>query len=85
MLLGVLASVLLGRYPGPYLTPPSALLHDDLARQLVLNLRLPRILAALLLGATLAASGAVLQMIFRNPLVDSGFLGVSPGVKSATS
>jgi iron complex transport system permease protein len=45
----------------------------------VLNLRLPRLLTALLLGMVLAAAGAVLQMIFRNPLVEPGFLGVSQG------
>jgi len=50
-----------------------------LALSLVLNLRLPRVVAALLLGASLAAAGMVFQMLFRNPLVDSGFLGVSQG------
>jgi iron complex transport system permease protein len=50
-----------------------------MARQLVLNLRLPRVLTAVLLGMTLAACGTVLQMIFRNPLVEPGFLGVSQG------
>lgn len=85
LLVGVLASALMGRYPGPYLTTPQALAHDELARSLVLNLRLPRILAALMLGATLGAAGAVLQMVFRNPLVDSGFLGVSPGAAFGAS
>jgi iron complex transport system permease protein len=85
LLAAVLASAALGRYPGPFLTPPAALLDDELARNLVLNLRVPRILAALLLGATLGASGAVLQMVFRNPLVDSGFLGVSPGAAFGAS
>ena len=36
-------------------------------------------LSAVLLGMTLAACGSVLQMIFRNPLVEPGFLGVSQG------
>ena len=81
----VFVSVALGRYPGPFLTPPSALFHDELARNLILNLRVPRILAALLLGAALGGSGAVLQMVFRNPLVDSGFLGVSPGAAFGAS
>ncbi len=85
LLASVLASAALGRYPGPVLTPPSALFHDELARNLVLNLRVPRILAALLLGATLGGAGAVLQMVFRNPLVDSGFLGVSPGAAFGAS
>jgi iron complex transport system permease protein len=59
--------------------PLRTLLHDALAQRLVLNLRLPRILAAMLLGMSLAAAGTVLQMIFRNPLVEPGFLGVSQG------
>jgi iron complex transport system permease protein len=50
-----------------------------MARNLVLNLRLPRVLTACLLGMTLAACGSVLQMIFRNPLVEPGLLGVSQG------
>jgi iron complex transport system permease protein len=81
--LGLLAILLLslfvGRYPAPFWMPPSVLWEDDLARQLVLNLRLPRILTACLLGMTLAACGSVLQMIFRNPLVEPGLLGVSQG------
>jgi iron complex transport system permease protein len=79
------ASVLMGRYPGPYFTSLGSLAHDDLARNVVVNLRLPRILAALMLGATLGASGMVFQMVFRNPLVDSGFLGVSPGAAFGAS
>ncbi len=84
-LLSVLISLLLGRYPGPYLTMPATLAENQLARELVLNLRLPRILAALMLGMSLSASGAVFQMIFRNPLVDAGFLGVSPGAAFGAS
>ncbi|MGB2956270.1 MAG: iron ABC transporter permease [Anaerolineales bacterium] len=81
--LGVLAvllvSVFIGRYPEPYWMAPKLLYQDQLARQLVLNLRLPRLLTALLLGMVLAAAGSVLQMVFRNPLVEPGFLGVSQG------
>lgn len=72
-------SILIGRYPQPYWMPPSLIWRDPLARQLVLNLRLPRILTACLLGMTLSAAGIVLQMLFRNPLVEPGFLGVSQG------
>ena len=46
---------------------------------LVVNIRLPRALAAGLVGAGLALSGAAFQGIFRNPLVNSGLLGVSSG------
>jgi len=45
----------------------------------VLDIRLPRILAALLVGAALSASGAAYQGLFRNPLVSPGILGVSAG------
>jgi iron complex transport system permease protein len=73
--LGVLAVLLVE----PFWMPPRLLFQDPLARQLVLNLRLPRLLTALLLGMVLAAAGSVLQMVFRNPLVEPGFLGVSQG------
>jgi iron complex transport system permease protein len=75
----LLLSLLVGRYPAPYWMSPSALWQDELARRLVVNLRLPRVLAACILGMTLSASGTVLQMVFRNPLVEPGFLGVSQG------
>lgn len=72
-------SVFVGRYPRPFFMPPAVLAEDALAQRLVLNLRLPRLLSALLLGASLAAAGGVMQMLFRNPLVEPGFLGVSQG------
>ncbi len=72
-------SVFVGRYPSPPGMSPRTLFEDRLARQLVLNLRLPRLLVAFLLGMVLSAAGSVLQMIFRNPLVEPGFLGISQG------
>jgi iron complex transport system permease protein len=79
-LLGLLLlSVLWGRYSGASLLSPAELWHDPLAQRLVMTLRLPRVLMACLLGMGLAASGSTLQMIFRNPLVEPGFLGVSQG------
>jgi iron complex transport system permease protein len=45
----------------------------------VLNVRLPRIVAAILVGAALAAAGAAYQGLFRNPLVSPDILGVSSG------
>jgi iron complex transport system permease protein len=43
------------------------------------NIRLPRVLAAMLVGAALAAAGASYQVLFRNPLVSPDILGVSSG------
>jgi iron complex transport system permease protein len=85
LLLAFLLSIFLGRYPGPYFTTLDDLNRDSLARSLVFNLRLPRILMALITGMVLSASGTVFQMIFRNPLVDSGFLGVSAGASFGAS
>lgn len=79
LLLAFVSSLFIGRFPSPYWMPPTLLQENELARQLVFNLRLPRILVAVLLGMALAGAGAVMQMIFRNPLVEPGFLGVSQG------
>jgi iron complex transport system permease protein len=47
--------------------------------KIIMNLRLPRVLIGLLTGACLAASGALLQGVMRNPLADPGIIGVSAG------
>ncbi len=74
-----LLSLLAGRYPSAGFTAPSTFIHDRLARNLLLSLRLPRLIASLLLGLALGAGGTVFQMLFSNPLVEPGFLGVSQG------
>jgi iron complex transport system permease protein len=79
LLLTVLVSVAVGRYPPLHTLTPQGLTNDVLAQRLIFNLRIPRVLTAVLVGASLAASGAVMQMIFGNPLVEPGFLGVSQG------
>lgn len=48
-------------------------------RQIVLSIRLPRILTAALVGAGLAVVGCVMQALFRNPMADPGLIGVSSG------
>ncbi|MGB9673461.1 MAG: FecCD family ABC transporter permease [Anaerolineales bacterium] len=81
--LGLLAllwiSLFFGRYPALGFIQIEQILHDDLAQRLILNLRFPRLLTAALLGATLSAAGMVFQLLFNNPLVEPGFLGVSQG------
>lgn len=49
----------------------------------ILNIRLPRTLLAMTIGAALALSGAVMQGLFRNPLADPGLVGVSAGAALA--
>lgn len=72
-------SLLLGRYPSPGLLSPKGLWEDPMSRTLLLNLRLPRVITALLLGGTLALAGLLFQTILGNPLVEPGFLGISQG------
>lgn len=78
-------SLFVGRYPGRGFLSPERFASDELAQRLVWNLRLPRLLTAVMLGMSLAAAGAVFQMIFGNPLVEPGFLGVSQGAAFGAS
>lgn len=48
-------------------------------RLIVYDIRLPRVIMGVLVGAALAVSGAVMQGLFRNPLADPGLIGVSAG------
>lgn len=50
-----------------------------LLQNIIVEIRLPRILAAVLIGAALSISGAAFQAVFRNPLVSPGILGVLGG------
>ncbi|GBD23163.1 putative siderophore transport system permease protein YfhA [bacterium HR29] len=70
---------------GPLLFSPSEVVralvssHDSLAHTVVWDLRLPRVLLAVFVGANLAVSGALLQGVTRNPLADPYLLGISAG------
>ncbi|WP_221412123.1 FecCD family ABC transporter permease [Dysgonomonas sp. ZJ279] len=59
--------------------------HYQMISNILLNVRMPRILLTFLVGAALSTSGAVLQGIFRNPLVDSYILGISSGAAFGAS
>lgn len=52
---------------------------DEMTRSIVLDVRLPRTLAAVGVGSVLALAGVLLQALFRNPLADPYVLGVSGG------
>lgn len=52
---------------------------DDPLWNIWLNIRMPRIMLAIIVGMALATSGAVMQGLFRNPLADPGLLGISSG------
>jgi iron complex transport system permease protein len=77
IVLAFAASLLAGRV---WLSP-SALLspHDSLPGLILFDIRLPRTVLALMVGAVLGLSGAVLQGFTRNPLAEPALLGVSSG------
>jgi iron complex transport system permease protein len=87
VLILVVIAALVGAYPlgvGDVLAVLVAALTgapapDQQSLTVLLSIRLPRIMAALVLGACLAGAGAVYQQIFRNPLVSPDILGVSAG------
>ena len=88
----LMATILIAAGVGPYRIPPQDVLAA-LDRRLfggaaaiagpvdtvLFQIRLPRVLAALLVGAALSAAGAAYQSLFRNPLVSPDILGVSTG------
>lgn len=89
------ATVVLGVSYGAVVIPPSevwgligdhltgtATISDPVADQIVWELRLPRVLLALVVGAGLAVSGAVLQTLVRNPLADPYVLGSAEGAST---
>jgi len=57
--------------------PPSGMSEQDAA--ILGSLRLPRVIVAALVGASLSASGAAYQAVFRNPLADPYLLGAAAG------
>lgn len=58
---------------------------DPIARAVLFRLRLPRVLMAAIVGASLALVGAALQALFRNPLAEPFTLGVSGGASLGAS
>ncbi|MFT3753102.1 MAG: iron ABC transporter permease [Paludibacter sp.] len=83
LIVSVLFSACFGRYP---LSVSDLLTYiftgrsvDPSLPTVLLNVRLPRIIGALIVGAVLAIAGAAYQGIFRNPMVSPDILGVSSG------
>lgn len=89
LLVSLLVSTVFGCSLGAIRVPPSDVLRSlgsvlglcDMPSNgaALVAIRFPRVALALLVGSGLGLSGAGLQGVFRNPIVDSGFLGISPG------
>ncbi|WP_051205927.1 FecCD family ABC transporter permease [Oceanospirillum maris] len=89
LLLSALLSIMMGAMPLPALDSLLSVIDAmagstfsrllDYQQAVVMELRVPRILLALAIGAILAQCGTVMQGLFRNPLADPGIIGVSSG------
>ena len=85
LVLALLAGAGASLLAGPVWLSPSAVLRALLAPRpsltslVVTDIRLPRLVLAILIGGMLGLSGAVLQGLLRNPLAEPGLLGVSSG------
>ncbi len=83
LILCTLGALLLALMLGPVALDPMTAARalcgggDDAARTILIDIRLPRAIAALLAGGALGISGAALQALLRNPLAEPGVLGVS--------
>ena len=77
----LVAGLMLGSYPLSLADVLTALTGqaDSLAGDIVLKVRLPRVLAATACGGLLALAGLLLQVLLRNPLADPYVLGISGG------
>lgn len=75
----LLIAVALSVAAGKVWVPLDAWTADDPRSIIIVELRLPRTVLALLVGAALGLSGAVMQGYLRNPLADPGLFGVSSG------
>ncbi len=93
LILALIAATVCGVTLGPVMIAPGhsvgvllgglgvhvGLPYTSTEAQIILGLRLPRVLTAGLVGAGLASAGLALQGLFRNPLADPGITGVSSG------
>ena len=93
LILGVFLSLSLGRYSNDPVKVLNVILSklglsvpvDPAMVSIIFNVRLPRVLASVMVGAMLSLSGAVYQSVFRNPLVSPDLLGVSSGAAVGAS
>lgn len=78
---------------GAYYIPPGKVIHIFLSKlniitagnfasldeAVIINIRLPRVVSALIIGSGLSVAGVALQALFRNPLADPALIGISGG------
>ena len=94
LLLGAIVSLSLGRYGVPAVQVVRILLSrvvplhktwTDVMETVVVNIRLPRIVLACLVGCALSATGASYQAVFQNPMASPDILSASAGFRHSAS
>ncbi|WJF92057.1 iron ABC transporter permease [Paraburkholderia bonniea] len=95
LVLTTLAAICIGAYPlspaqvwaALFASQADGLANPALqqAQAVLFNIRLPRVVLALLVGAGFGAAGSALQALFRNPLADPGLIGISSGAALGAS
>ncbi len=95
LIAGLIISVLLSLGLGAYVIYPETIFNnivsalggsvavDDVAYKVFWYIRMPRVVLAILVGATLAVAGVGFQGLFRNPLADASLIGVGSGATLA--
>lgn len=87
-IIGLILALFIGRYPITFQETllilkeglfSNVITSDPIDYSLIWDIRMPRAILGLMVGGTLGICGAALQGLFKNPLVDTGILGVSSG------
>lgn len=84
LIAGAITSMCMGAFSIPVAWIPGLLLGEGsgdqaMAYQVLWAIRLPRVILAVFMGGALGFSGALMQGLFRNPIVDPGLIGISSG------
>ncbi|WP_027075069.1 FecCD family ABC transporter permease [Mannheimia granulomatis] len=85
LIISLVVCIHLGAMPLPLSAWYCTSVDCESSAYILWQIRLPRLLGALFIGAALAISGATMQGLFRNPLVDPGIIGVSSGAALAAA
>lgn len=84
LFLGLIFSIIISLFIGSVNIPVSEIFNifnseNDTYKKIILDLRLPRVLNAVFIGAALSCSGCILQSLLKNNLAEPGLLGISAG------
>lgn len=85
VILSIILNITIGAFSIPFEKILSALLNPkeyQIYYQVLIDIRLPRVLLAVLVGIAFGISGAIMQTLFKNPLADPSIIGVSAGASA---